>query len=384
MRSVCFRFLLLLFVAPALYAQVNPHTQIRWPINCNNPHMTYNWANNKCEATNQTLNEYPFQNNMDGNVIGCLQADGSIARCPVNSLTWTGVQVSGGQGSGQTTVTLTSSGQALCNFDGIGFPVIGDYVQISGTTPGYCHDAGATVPVNGYPIFGQVLANNPPLRQATIAINSGSGGLPGPAGPPGGSLSYPGCTTDSSNGMKCTGSLTAGSVANVYVGPQPMPSNVVTIGPSSPPTASWQFDTKSPSAAYASLVPGSTITGSGSSQNVSYPGTLSAANAVASVNTEIYIMAPPYNAKCDWNGITGTDDTAAFNAAWAAIQGGTGGSILLPAKSCYVPNGLNLSTSANVSGATWRIHGQGKVVSQIVTNNANSISRRRLKVHLSS
>ena len=89
----------------------------------------------------------------------------------------------------------------------------------------------------------------------------------------------------------------------------------------------------------------------------------------------IYVPGQPvsvtvFGAKCNWNGSTGTDDTAAFNAAWASIAT-KGGEIDLPTGDCYVPNGLNFSNSTPEFG-NWRvIRGQGKMQSQIVTNNAN-------------
>jgi hypothetical protein len=94
--------------------------------------------------------------------------------------------------------------------------------------------------------------------------------------------------------------------------------------------------------------------------------------AASTVNVPgLIVPVTAYGAKCNWNGTTGTDDTAAFNAAWAAIAS-TGGEILLPSGSCYLPNGWNLSTSAIVtSNSAWTIEGQGASASVIVTKNAN-------------
>ena len=58
--------------------------------------------------------------------------------------------VSGGSGTSGNAV-ITYSGYASCSFDGA--TTSGDYVQISATNAGDCHDAGAT-----YPTGGQVLA----------------------------------------------------------------------------------------------------------------------------------------------------------------------------------------------------------------------------------
>jgi len=93
------------------------------------------------------------------------------------------------------------------------------------------------------------------------------------------------------------------------------------------------------------------------------------AQITASTNEIISVIAPPYNAACNWNGTTGTDDTAALNAAWAAINAlPGGGEILLPPAACYAPNGLNWATNV-ASGSALVVQGQG-AASQIVTKNA--------------
>jgi hypothetical protein len=116
---------------------------------------------------------------------------------------------------------------------------------------------------------------------------------------------------------------------------------------------------------------------SDSANGLAVAGKVAAANVTANVNNVINVMAPPYNAKCDWNGSAGTDDTAAFNAAWAALQARAvgssqiGGELDIPAGQCYLPNGLNISTATNIFSATWLIKGQGQTSSSIVTKNAN-------------
>jgi hypothetical protein len=52
--------------------------------------------------------------------------------------------------------TITTSGVALCVFDGA--TVGGDYIQISSLTAGNCHDAGATYPSTGGQVVGRVLS----------------------------------------------------------------------------------------------------------------------------------------------------------------------------------------------------------------------------------
>jgi hypothetical protein len=93
------------------------------------------------------------------------------------------------------------------------------------------------------------------------------------------------------------------------------------------------------------------------------------ANSIYAPGVIVPITA--FGAKCDWNGVTGTDDTAAWNAAWAAIHAyPNGGVITMPACSSYVPNGLNFSTNAVNYQASYTIRGQGIISSLITTKNA--------------
>jgi hypothetical protein len=52
---------------------------------------------------------------------------------------------------------IVTRGPGICNFDG--GVTAGDYVQISSSTGGYCHDAGATYPGSGQ-VLGRVLVTN--------------------------------------------------------------------------------------------------------------------------------------------------------------------------------------------------------------------------------
>src|SRR5213078_2984817 len=47
---------------------------------------------------------------------------------------------------------------ATCDFDGA--TTAGNYVQISSTTAGKCHDAGATFPTSGGQVVGRVFSTN--------------------------------------------------------------------------------------------------------------------------------------------------------------------------------------------------------------------------------
>lgn len=95
-------------------------------------------------------------------------------------------------GAGTTSnAVIAVGGTASCVFDGA--TVAGDYVQISGTIAGNCHDAGSTYPTSGQ-VIGRVLSTNgaggtfPVLINDEIRAASGGGGgissvtiTPGPA-----------------------------------------------------------------------------------------------------------------------------------------------------------------------------------------------------------
>src|SRR5439155_6285726 len=62
-------------------------------------------------------------------------------------------------GAGTTgSAQIARIGTASCVFDGA--TTAGDYVQISATTAGACHAAGATFPTSGGQILGRVLSTN--------------------------------------------------------------------------------------------------------------------------------------------------------------------------------------------------------------------------------
>jgi hypothetical protein len=83
-------------------------------------------------------------------------------------------------GAGTTgTATITTAGEVSCVFDGA--TTAGDYVQISSTTAGNCHDTGAaTYPTSGQ-VIGRVLSTNGSGGTYTLdlfpsEIKGGSGG----------------------------------------------------------------------------------------------------------------------------------------------------------------------------------------------------------------
>lgn len=75
---------------------------------------------------------------------------------------------------------IATQGQAACAFDGA--TTAGDYVQISVTIAGDCHDVGASYPASGQ-IIGRVLSTNAAGGTYAVAINAeikgGSGGAGG-------------------------------------------------------------------------------------------------------------------------------------------------------------------------------------------------------------
>jgi hypothetical protein len=89
-----------------------------------------------------------------------------------------GITTAGAGTSGNATVTM--HGSTSCVFDGA--TTAGDYVQISSTTAGNCHDSGATYPTSGQ-VIGRVLSTNASsgtytldLFPAEMQAASGGGG----------------------------------------------------------------------------------------------------------------------------------------------------------------------------------------------------------------
>lgn len=81
-----------------------------------------------------------------------------------------GVVVAGAGTTGSA--SIASIGQASCVFDGA--TTAGDYVQISSSTAGDCHDAGANYPVSGQ-VLGRVLSTNGGGGTYTMTLTLGNG-----------------------------------------------------------------------------------------------------------------------------------------------------------------------------------------------------------------
>jgi hypothetical protein len=160
MRSLSVKALLSVFVlvlALRIEAQTNPHTQIRWPANCNTANMVYTDSANTCIAAvvgplvnpSTQINWPPSCN-----------APNMVYNFAANSCISTVVGITAG-----TTTNLPPGSQAT--------------VTQTGTYPNYVLNFGI------------------------------------PAGTPGGSLSYPGVTSDNNNGLAAVGGY-SGSGAGTF------------------------------------------------------------------------------------------------------------------------------------------------------------------------
>jgi hypothetical protein len=95
-----------------------------------------------------------------------------------------GITISGAGTTGSA--TISPIGPASCVFDGA--TTAGDYVQISSSTAGNCHDVGATYPTSGQ-VIGRVLSTNVAGGTYTVTefsseIKPASGGTTVAAAPP--------------------------------------------------------------------------------------------------------------------------------------------------------------------------------------------------------
>lgn len=79
-----------------------------------------------------------------------------------------GITVAGAGTSGSA--LIATQGLVTCAFDGTAAD--GDYVQISSSTAGDCHDAGSTFPTSGGQIMGQVQSGGSGADDYTIALYS--------------------------------------------------------------------------------------------------------------------------------------------------------------------------------------------------------------------
>src|SRR3974390_181743 len=181
------------------------------------------------------------------NYVVCMGSNSFVTICPTNTTFWNGIVNS----VSSSLANVFVGGQANCIFDNNSS--VGNIATVSTTLSGYCHDSGSSSPTGSVPVIGQILTANTGTgtTSSVFLLNSlGVQGATGPVGPPGGSLSYPGVTSDAANGLNITGGVSTGN--QIVVGGAPI-GNTVTIGPHGPVPANWTFDTYSPATALASI-----------------------------------------------------------------------------------------------------------------------------------
>ena len=131
---------------------------------------------------------------------------------------------------------IARAGQAVCVFDGA--TTAGDYIQISSTTAGDCHDAGASYPTSGQ-VLGIVLSTNAAAGNYAMLIGAGA------------QASNAGGAVTSVFGRNGTVTASSGdySVAQV-TGAAPSASPTFTGTPSAPTPAASDNSTKLATTAY--------------------------------------------------------------------------------------------------------------------------------------
>jgi hypothetical protein len=165
-----------------------------------------------------------------GGIIGICTPFGGLSTCSTSGL-----------------ATIQQSGNTDCYFDGT--PTPGDYIQISSTVAGECHDAGSSYPTSGQ-IVGRVISSsgsNPylidlfgpelqsPFRGATASITVGPG-----AGTSASASCHSTCTDSGGQVQVNTGSAppSVGAIFSVTFGAPHMSANC-TISPASESSATF-------------------------------------------------------------------------------------------------------------------------------------------------
>lgn len=105
------------------------------------------------------------------NTIAAFSSTGAIKATTSQTNGVLGIVVSGGGTSGNAQVALI--GQPSCAFDNA--TTTGDYVVVSTSTGGDCHDAGSSQPT-GVQILGRVTSTNGGAGTYAVAVTGGSGG----------------------------------------------------------------------------------------------------------------------------------------------------------------------------------------------------------------
>lgn len=162
--------------------------------------------------TNSLYEELPNNPSSGATLFGIVitNSSGQAQTATTTSTMWTGIAEAGAVGSSSGNTMIARSGQASCKFDGAAS--VGDYVQMSATTGGECHDAGST-----YPLGGAVLG-----RVTTAASGAGSLGTvnlysPGIIAGGNGALQANGLSSSSGGNLSAPGTVTAGVVSTPKV-----------------------------------------------------------------------------------------------------------------------------------------------------------------------
>lgn len=125
------------------------------PIN-NSPGTYFNLPNASPSGT--AINDLTILSGGTGTVVTAGVTRGVVGVC-INNCGSTG------------SATIQASGAAFCNFDGATFA--GDYVKISSTTNGACHDTGATTYPTGGQVIGKVTQAIGGVGAATLILYGG-------------------------------------------------------------------------------------------------------------------------------------------------------------------------------------------------------------------
>src|SRR5438270_888865 len=149
MRKLLPLLLLLCFCSPA-FAQDSTQTARRVVVGVTNEGVTGTTANRLAKLTGAPSKAI---------IVATTDTEGTI-----------GVVVSNGATSGLA--TIQTAGLVNCDFDAA--TVAGDYVSISSTTAGKCHDAGATRPTTGQ-IIGRALSTNDASGTYQLVLALGTG-----------------------------------------------------------------------------------------------------------------------------------------------------------------------------------------------------------------
>ncbi|HEX8817581.1 MAG TPA: hypothetical protein VF753_18970 [Terriglobales bacterium] len=278
-------------------------------------------------------------------------------------------------GAGTTfNAEIVSNGFATCIFDGA--TTTGDYVQISGTTAGDCHDAGAIYPTSGQ-VLGRVMVTNA-AGGAYKAYFFGAG-----------VQGWTNSTNSVANVFGRVGAITAQSgdyVVGQVTGAAPLASPAFTGTPTAPTPAAADSSTKIATTAWVNEQGYGSSSGNVSGPSSSTSGDLPTFNGTTGKTIQDSGVAVSALAPLASPGFSGTptaptpatsdSSTKIATTAWVNAQGyGTsGGNVSGPSSA----NNGNLASFSGTNGKTIQDSGISsaaschRVVDQSGWNGANS------------